>query len=84
MKTIKKLINGECNKLGNHKREITEDNRILYYYHQTVICEVNHNTKNVIITDGGWKTSSTTRAINSYIRETAYLIEKGYTLQNYR
>ena len=55
----------ETKKEGNHSMIQTETN-IKYYYYQTCICNVNKVTGKVIYSNGGWATSSTTRAINSY------------------
>ena len=49
-----------------------------FYYFNTVICHVNMHDKTCIINDGGWKTSSTTQAINEYINYFVYGL--GYTL----
>lgn len=69
MKCIDTLISSKKNKrVGNHSLEITDDGTELYYYYWTVICEVNHTKGQIIINDGGYGTSSTTRAINDYLR----------------
>ena len=74
MKTVQKLVNGECKKLGSHRKEVTDFGQVhKYYYYATCICEVNHATREIIIDNGGYKTTSTTRAINSYLNELSYL-----------
>ena len=75
LKTCERLIKGEAKKLGNHYRE-TESmligpplglcKIIAFYYHETPICKVNQRNRTFFTTNGGWNTSSTTRAINSY------------------
>lgn len=52
-------------KRGNHRMEQT-DNKIQYYYYWTCICEVDKATNKATYDNGGFSTSSTTRAINSY------------------
>ena len=67
LKTVEKLIYGDCGrKIGNHSKIALEGNIVGYKYHNTVICKVIPCDKKIIIDDGGWNTSSTTRAINSY------------------
>ena len=67
LKSVEKLIRGNVGmKIGNHSK-VAIDNVVGYKYHDTVICKVIPWDKKIIIDDGGWKTSSTTRAINSYL-----------------
>lgn len=70
MKCIDKLVKCKQNKrIGNHSLMFSADGHIeLYYYHWTVICKVDHNRCQITIDDGGYKTSSTTRSINDYLR----------------
>lgn len=68
LKSVEKLIRGNVGKkIGNHSKVALEGNIVGYKYHDTVICKVIPIDKKIIIDDGGWKTSSTTRAINSYL-----------------
>ena len=70
LKVVKELTSNylECNKkIGNHKRIINnKDNSIDFIYHSTIICKLFPSFKKIIINNGGWNTSSTTRTINSY------------------
>ena len=66
MKCIQTLLKATSDKkVGNHKVVITAEKES-YYYHWTCICEVNHKDRTITITNGGYKTPSTTRAINCY------------------
>lgn len=70
MKTVEKLLGSYKDmKLGNHRLEIQADGTEWYYYHATPIVKVDWNNRIVIVDNGGWGTSSTTRAINSYLRK---------------
>lgn len=51
-------------KTGNHRAERFSDGTIAYYYHDTAICVVSEGKAHY--DNGGWNTSSTNRAINSY------------------
>lgn len=75
MVTVKKLIEAYGDKkLGNHRVEIHEDTvQRWYYYYATPIVKVDYLNETITINDGGWGTSSTTRAINSYLRNLDYL-----------
>ncbi len=67
LSSVKKLIEQDrCLKLGNHSCKANGTMRYFYYFN-TAICSVNHNAKSFIVNDDGYKTSSTKRAINSYI-----------------
>jgi len=69
--TILKLIHSDRNKkIGNHRLEISENGVRRYYYFNTAI--VTHFGNIIEIDDGGWKTPSTTRAINSYKKNLSY------------
>lgn len=68
LKSIERLLSGE-KKVGNHRREDTTSNgkRITkFFYHATAVCTVCHANDTFCINNGGWGTSSTTRAINDY------------------
>lgn len=71
MVTVKKLINSKGNKkLGNHRVEVQSNGEYWYYYYYTTpIAKVDYSKQVITVDNGGYKTSSTTRAINSYIRE---------------
>ena len=85
MKTIKKLVafyeeNKDKGKnavpigpfkektIENHKVEIFASGKATFIYHWTPICIVDENGS-VTITNGGWKTVSTTQACNAYKAE---------------
>ena len=75
LKTCIKLAEASSDiKLGNHRVEYTPSGRDFIYY-WTVICSTNDSKRTFKTNDGGWGTSSTTRAINSY---RAYFTGKGY------
>lgn len=70
MVTVKKLVLADTDKkLGNHRVEIQSNGEKWFYYYATAIAKVNFSNRTITINDGGWGTSSTTRAINSYLRE---------------
>lgn len=70
MRTVEKLLASHKDmKLGNHSLEIQSDGTEWYFYHATPIVKVDWNKRIVIVDNGGWGTSSTTRAINSYLRQ---------------
>lgn len=70
MRTVEKLLASHKDmKLGNHSLEIQSDGTEWYFYHATPIVKVDWNKRIVIVDNGGWVTSSTTRAINSYLRQ---------------
>lgn len=76
LKAIEKLVTGESCSVGNHSVKSGElvDR---YYYHNTAICVVNRKERRFYTDNGGWATSSTTRAINNY---TSYLKSLGYSV----
>ena len=70
MVTVKKLIQSKGNKkLGSHRVEVQPNGEYWYCYYATPIAKVDYARKIITVDNGGYKTSSTTRAINSYIRE---------------
>lgn len=82
MRTLEKLVRENNKKMGNHKVATITSEGITwtkYYYYQTVICLVNETNKEVVLSNGGWGTSSTTRAINWYRK---YFRGEGYTITN--
>lgn len=76
MKTVKTLLDTTHSRtMGNHRIRINSNFRE-FAYHNTVICVVIDSTRTYNVNNGGWGTSSTTRAINAYVRE---LEGMGYT-----
>lgn len=67
MKAIEKLVNREANKVGNHRVE-HQEGKDLYFYYWTNICIVDHYNRTATVDNGGYATSSTSRAINDYVR----------------
>lgn len=68
MKTVEELVRAySSKKLGNHRVELLPNGKELYYYYSTVICEV-HNGR-FKVSNGGYGTSSTKRAIGAYRKE---------------
>lgn len=51
--------------VGNHHL-MQDEKEARFYYHSTAICVVNKKTGKAKYDNGGWGTSSTTRAINCY------------------
>ena len=88
MKTIKNLVafyeenkgRRKTKKLGNHRVEISKDGSANFIYHWTPIAIVNEDG-NVTITNGGWKTVSTTKACNAYNVEFS---KRGYNVEDRR
>lgn len=79
MQTVKNLSQSDRNKkLGNHRVEIQDNGEKWFYYYATPIAKVNYSNRTITVDNGGYGTSSTTRAINAYIREynTFKLIDK--------
>lgn len=70
MKAIKQLLNSSTSKtIGNHSKELSQDGNVIkYIYHVTAIVIVNQLDRTITIDNGGYGTSSTTRAINSYLK----------------
>lgn len=69
MKTVKELLNyNEDKRLGNHAVVIGNDGRSFIYFN-TVICKTDEWNFTFKTSHGGYATRSTTRAINSYIKE---------------
>lgn len=70
LKTIEKMIN--CGKYckrvysGNHSTYKCGD-RLDFYYHETVVCRIDKQNKEVIFDDGGYAGhKSTTRVLKDY------------------
>ena len=72
MTAIKNLIEGKTKKSGNHRVERVGD-ITKYIYHYTAICTVNEKEKTFKLDNGGYRTVSTTRAINEYRRKFSML-----------
>lgn len=69
MKTVEKLVQADNSKtLGNH-RVIINGNKREFIYHSTVICEVDDSNRTFKLDNGGYCTSSTSRALSAYRNE---------------
>lgn len=82
MKCIDTLLKSYENKrIGNHRIEITAKEE-KYYYHNTCICNIDHSVYTITFDNGGFLTSSTTRAINCYKRSgyVEQLVARGYEI----
>ena len=59
-------------KFGNHatfySNTITGDSIQYFTYHGNIICRVNYTRKTDYLTNSGWNTGSTNRALNDYKR----------------
>lgn len=69
LRAIEQLLNGERTVVGNHRCETSNESGHeieKYYYHSTAICTVDRNIQIFTTDNGGWGTSSTSRAINDY------------------
>ena len=76
MPTIDRLVTADkTTRLGNHIAVFT-GTEIHYLYHETCICKVDTVNRTFITDNGGWNTTSTTRAINCYKK---YYSGIGYT-----
>lgn len=82
---IEKLINYDKRyhkrTVGNHWRLLYKDSEIEvinFGYHQTIICQVTttDEEKTFQVSNGGWNTRSTNRAIKDYRQ---LFLSKGYT-----
>lgn len=79
LKSVENLVNSTRRVCGNHRVKEYSDNTRVFIYHSTVICTVNDNNRTFNTDNGGWNTSSTTRAINTY----KWLFARmGYTVDN--
>ena len=66
LKTVETLVySRESVKKGNHRVVVNDWDRHFFYY-VTEICTVNDYNKTFKTDNGGWGTSSTSRAINDY------------------
>ena len=76
MKAISALVESKQNMtIGNHAVEHLNNNGFTrkFTYHGNTICLVDDKRKLIILTNAGWNTSSTTRALNEYRR---YFVNK--------
>lgn len=80
LKSVRYLVTGCKKHVGNHYREVLGGDELFYYF-RTCVCRVNHERKLCFISDGGHKTSSTKRTINSYIE---YFQSKDYKIFDLR
>lgn len=72
MKTVEKLLQADNSKtLGNHQ-VIVSGNKRKFIYHSTVICEVDDSNRTFKLDNGGYWTSSTSRALSAYRNELQY------------
>lgn len=86
MVVVDTLLNSSRNKkVGNHQI-IIEGEVQRFIYHYTTIFMLDHRNKKIVLNNGGWGTSSTTRAINSYMRHriTQSYLDKGYAVEDRR
>ena len=75
LKCVYQLASGKRQKVGNHE-VVKEGSFIFHFFHYwTEICTADVLNKTFKVNHGGYYTSSTTRAINSY-RE--YFTSKGF------
>ena len=70
LKSVQNLINAansgaKQRQCGNHSFQRDKDGTLKFFYHWTAICVVDKNG-NPTYDNGGWNTTSTKRAINSY------------------
>jgi hypothetical protein len=80
METTKQLLNASKNKtMGNHSVVHINNGAMCrnFTYHYTCIVEANDTKKTFTISNGGYDTNSTNKALSSYIYE---LESDGYTL----
>ena len=73
-------------KVGNHATFFTRTGAsgdlIQYFtYHNNVICRANHTRKEAYLTNAGWATVSTNRALNDY---KGYFISLDYKVEDTR
>lgn len=76
MKAIKSLVESTKNaRIGNHAVMVQRGTRS-FSYHDNIICVADDVLHRVYLTNAGWNTSSTSRAINEYRRY--FVEEQGY------
>lgn len=79
LKSVLALVNSTRRICGNHRVKEFSDNTRVFIYHNTVICAVDDSRRTFNTGNGGWNTSSTTRAVNSYKQAFKGM---GYTVDN--
>lgn len=94
MKALEKLVASKSNaRVGNHAvmycdiphngaalriLHIMEGATRAFSYHENFICHVDDTRRRVYLTNCGWGTTSTTRALNDYHRY--FVDERGYEI----
>ncbi len=74
LKTVEKLIDFGLNKttdkkIGNHEVVVNRYNQTTsFYYFDTAIAVIDYNERLITLSQGGWNTVSTNRALNDYKR----------------
>ena len=70
LKAVETLVNANNNKkVGNHAMYFSQNYEVQYFtYHGNIICTVDWKNKTVRLTNCGWNTTSTNRALNDYKR----------------
>lgn len=74
LKTVEKLIDFGLNKttdkkIGNHEVIVNRYNQTTcFYYFDTAIVIIDYNERSITLSNGGWNTISTSRALNDYKR----------------
>lgn len=71
LKAIVNLFETNKKVIGNHSRDGWNDTTghvTRFKYHNNVICVIEWNNKTCILTNCGWNTPSTNRALNDYKR----------------
>ena len=70
LKAVETLVNANCKKrVGNHATYFSQNYEMQYFtYFDNIICTVDWMNKKVYLTDAGWDTVSTNRAVNDYKR----------------
>lgn len=70
LKAVETLVMAHNNKkVGNHATYFSQNCEVQYFtYHGNIICTVDWRNKTVRLSNCGWNTSSTNRALNDYKR----------------
>ena len=70
LKAVERLVLANCKKrVGNHATYFSQNCEMQYFtYFDNIICKVDCMNKTVRLTDAGWDTISTNRAVNDYKR----------------
>ena len=71
LKAIVNLFETNKKVIGNHSRDGWNDTTghvTRFKYHNNVICVIEWNNRTCILTNCGWNTPSTNRALNDYKR----------------